>query len=162
MKLRILIVDDDIDFAESLADIIQLKGHGSYIANSGMDAIVQYSRKPFDLVLMDMKMPGLNGVQTFNGIRKIYSDARVTMMTGFAMETQLIQALQNGALSVLAKPIDINKLVGILDQANREQIILLVDDDEDFSSGLKDLSEVSPFFLSGQTKFCLVEAQTGI
>ncbi len=141
MKMSVLIVDDDLDFAESLAELIQIEGHSSHVSTSGVDAISQYSQKPFDLVLMDMKMPGMNGVEAFNGIRKEYGGAQVAMMTGFAVESQLSEALHNGALEILTKPIQINALDSLLEHTLKKQTVLLVDDDVDFSSSVKEILE---------------------
>ncbi|MGH7093684.1 MAG: response regulator, partial [Stellaceae bacterium] len=62
MKQRVLIVDDDVDHAESLADVLEMRGHPVELAHSGEEAIECFKAAEFDLVLLDVKLPGINGV----------------------------------------------------------------------------------------------------
>ena len=70
-KYRILLVDDDTDMTETLSDILQEMNFHVEIANNGFEAIERIKTSAFDLVLMDMKMPGINGAETFREIKKI-------------------------------------------------------------------------------------------
>ena len=94
---RVLIVDDDVDHAESLADVIEMRGHSVEMANSGEDGIAMFRARPFDFVLMDVKLPGINGVDTFLEFKKIRPDCKVMMMTGYSVEQLVAQAIAGGA-----------------------------------------------------------------
>jgi len=69
--MRILIVDDDHDFAESLSEVISIGGHVPIIARNGQQAIKIFKEEDIDLLLIDIKMPGINGVDTFKEVRRI-------------------------------------------------------------------------------------------
>jgi two-component system response regulator HydG len=113
-QLQILVVDDDVDNANSLAEIFEMQGHAVTTANSGRDAIRAYEQKNFDIAFMDIAMPGKNGVESFFEIRKFKPQARVYMMTGYSVEELVDEAIQNGALGVLHKPVDLNKVLSLL------------------------------------------------
>ena len=114
-KLRVFIVDDDIDFAESLAEVIAKRGHYVEWAHSGEDAVERFRDADFDIAFMDVKLPGMNGVESFIEIRKLKPDAKVMMMTGYSVEHLLLQAVESGALYVLHKPFDIDEVLDALD-----------------------------------------------
>jgi DNA-binding response OmpR family regulator len=111
MKRRILIVDDDRDHAESIADLVAMRGHDVEIAGSGEAGIAHFRENVFDLVLMDVKMPGMNGVDAFFELRKLRPDACVMMMTGFSVEQLVDRAVANGAIGTLRKPLAIPQLL---------------------------------------------------
>src|SRR5260370_22214654 len=83
---RVLVVDDDCDHAESLGDVIELRGHAAQLAYSGEEAIEYFRAGDFDFVLLDVKLPGINGVDTFLEMKKIRPTAQVMMMTGYSVE----------------------------------------------------------------------------
>ena len=74
-SLQILVVDDDYDFAESLAEVLEDRGHVITIANSGEEAIEVFNNDKFDLIFMDVKLPGMNGVESFLAIRAAHPTA---------------------------------------------------------------------------------------
>jgi two-component system, NtrC family, response regulator HydG len=105
-SLRILVVDDDVDNAHSLGELLELEGHSVRVVHSGEEAIHAAVREDFNLSFMDVVLPGLNGVESFIQIRRVRPQARVYMMTGYSVEELLTQALDGGALGVLEKPFD--------------------------------------------------------
>jgi CheY-like chemotaxis protein len=111
MSLHVLIVDDDRDHAESVADILEMRGYAIEIAGSGEAGVAKFSETAFDVVLMDVKMPGMNGVEAFFAIRQIKPDAQVVMMTGFSVEELVERAMNNGAIGTLRKPLVIPQLL---------------------------------------------------
>jgi two-component system, NtrC family, response regulator HydG len=113
-KLKILIVDDDVDNAESLSELFQLYGYDTSLVHSGEDAISAYMNSNFDVAFMDVMMPGKNGVESFLEIRKMKPTAKVIMMTGYSVEQLLQQAMDNGAIGVLSKPMDPNLALNML------------------------------------------------
>jgi len=102
---RVLVVDDDCDHAESLADVIEMRGHEARVANSGEEALDMFRNDDFDFVLLDVKLPGINGVETFLEMRKIRPTAQVMLMTGYSVEQLVAQAIEGGALGVLHKAV---------------------------------------------------------
>jgi DNA-binding response OmpR family regulator len=147
MKQRVLIVDDDVDHAESLADVLDMRGHSVELAHSGEEAIASFRSGEFDLVLLDVKLPGINGVETFLELKKIRPSARVMMMTGFSLEQLIAQAIENGALGVLYKPFAATELLATLGQVTVRGGILVADDDPDFVDSIVPILEAADYDL---------------
>lgn len=137
--LRVFVVDDDHDFAQSLANVISLDGHQVDTAFSGEEALRKSREQSFDVIFMDIRLPGMNGVESFIEIRQVRPETRVVMMTAFSVEELARQAIDNGALGVLSKPIDEEVVRDTLEAVLPAGIILVTDDDEDFLKSLRDM-----------------------
>ena len=136
MRNQILIDDDDRDHAESLADILETRGHRVELAYTGEDAIKRFTKADFDVVLMDVKLPGMNGVQTFFEFKRRRASARIVMMTGFSVEQLVAQAVDNGALGILRKPFSAADLLNAVESAKPRGIVLIADDDPLFTDSI--------------------------
>jgi len=112
----VLIVDDNEGLCETLSLILNKKGYTTTVANNGAKAISLVTVKPFDLILMDIKMPIMDGVEVHRRIKEIRSDAAVVMMTGFSVEELVQKALSEGALGILYKPLDIDKIIAFIEK----------------------------------------------
>lgn len=134
--LKILIADDDVDNAASLGELFEMEGHNTVVVHSGDAAVAAYKVNNFDLAFMDVMMPGKNGVESFLEIRKLCPNAKVYMMTGYSVEQLLRQATDNGAMGVLNKPIDIDKVSAALRDAGANGILVVAEDDPDFGNHL--------------------------
>jgi len=119
MKNNVLVVDDVKSIRLTLGGILGDEGYNVVLAEDGYQAIDAAKETPFDLVFMDIKMPGINGVQTFREIKKITPRAVVVMMTAYSVEDLIKEALEEGAYAVVYKPFDIEKIVNIIDSALR-------------------------------------------
>jgi len=137
--MRIFIVDDDIDFAESIAEVLEDTGYEVEIAHSGEEALKKIKEQDFDLTFMDVKMPGMNGVECFLEARKMKPDAKFVMMSAYSVEELLNHAIQEGALGVLHKPFDMERMLTILKENQRMPVVLVADDDPDFVSSIQDI-----------------------
>jgi CheY-like chemotaxis protein len=113
---KILIVDDNKEFCISLADIFEAKGYEVESRNSGQSAIDIVKEKSFDVILMDIKMPGMNGVEAFKQIKKISPRTAVIMITAYALEDLIKEALAEGAFGVLRKPCDVDKVLELIEE----------------------------------------------
>jgi len=113
---RIFVVDDDRDHAESIADILAMQGYEVEMAFTGEDAVRRFGESHFDLTLMDVKLPGMNGVEAFLALKQTRPDAHVIMMTGFSVEPLLSQALSSGAGGILHKPFAVTDLLSAVKQ----------------------------------------------
>ncbi len=121
-------VDDLKSSRLTLGGILEDGGHNVVLAENGYQAIEAAKQTSFDLVFMDIKMPGINGVQTFREVKKINPQAAVIMMTAYSVEDLVREALEEGAYAVVYKPFDIEHVVSIIEAALREMLILVVDD----------------------------------
>ncbi len=133
----VMIVDDDADLAESLAEMLVLQGHNVAVASNGQEAVERHRQGCFDITFMDVRMPVMNGVDSFFAIRALRPDAKVVLMTGYA-ESIVAKALAAGALGLLTKPFKIEELMDKLADATRP-IVLVADDDPDFAASLSEL-----------------------
>ena len=139
-KASILIVDDNISLCKTMSLILERKGYAVTIAEDGQEAVKEVKEKPFDMIFMDIKMPRLNGVEAYRGIKEIRPEAIVMMMTGFAVEDLVQEALKEGAYGIMYKPLDPEKIVTLIEEvraARRGALILVVDDDPGFCTTLR-------------------------
>ncbi len=124
LKVSILIVDDDASFRETLSAILDAKGYLVVDAGDGFEAIQRAKEMPFNFILMDIKMPGINGIETYKEIKKVRPEATVMMMTAYAVEDLVREALKEGASGVVYKPFDIEELVGVIEGTKKQLITL--------------------------------------
>lgn len=135
--LDILVVDDDLDLADAICEALEIAGHNPTAAGSGMEAIEKYCGQSFDITFMDVKLPDINGVEAFMAIRKMDSNARVVMMTGYRIEQLLALATDNGAIKVLRKPFAVEDILSTLQQVFPAGLVLVADDDPEFAESAK-------------------------
>jgi CheY-like chemotaxis protein len=114
---RILVVDDERGMRLTLADILRDRGCRVETAETGEQAVRLCAGNEFDMVLMDVRMPGIDGTEALRRIRKRRSDARVIMMTAYALEHLEREALALGAIAFLRKPLDVDALLELIDGA---------------------------------------------
>jgi two-component system response regulator HydG len=138
-KASILIVDDDKGMGETLLDIMEEIGYDADVAGDGFEAIEKAKNGDFDVILMDIKMPGMNGVQAFKEMRKILPEVNVVMMTAYAMEDLISEALQEGAYGVLYKPLEVEKVLNVVENLSSLGPILVIDDDPGVCEQLRDV-----------------------
>ena len=125
---NILVVDDLKGSRLTLRGVLEDEGHNVVLAENGYQAIEAAKHIPFDLIFMDIKMPGINGVQTFREVKKSNPQAAVIMMTAYSVEDLIREALEEGAYAVVYKPFDMEHIVSIIESALHRTLILVVDD----------------------------------
>jgi CheY-like chemotaxis protein len=112
--IRILVVDDNPDMAETLADILELKGFTVHAAASGAEALEILQDQPVDILLTDVKMPGMNGLELYRETRKLYPRLITIFMTAYSADELIQQGMAEGVKTILDKPLDMNFLVRLL------------------------------------------------
>jgi CheY-like chemotaxis protein len=113
-SLYILVVDDDSENAESLAEVFQMDDHKVRVVYSGQEAVDAYEREKFDLGFFDVMMPGKNGVDAFVEIKDKHPEAKVFFMTGYSADDLLKKAMAKGAMGIFGKPVDLPKVLDTL------------------------------------------------
>ena len=103
----VLLVDDEVDFVSVLAERLEARGLKVDTAGDGETALVKAREQAFDAILLDMAMPGMDGIQTLNGLLAINPDLQVILLTGQATLRQAVEAMKLGALDLLEKPVEI-------------------------------------------------------
>jgi len=131
-QTSVLVVDDNTDLADTFSQILKLRGYNVATAEDGISAVDKFKTRHFDVILMDIIMPKMNGVEAFRKIREIDPKARVILMTAYYEEEELRKARDEGVFSTVHKPIDIARLMELIKEATLNLPILIVDDDIDF------------------------------
>ena len=142
---RLLVVDDDVDFADSLADLMRAENFDVTVAYDGSAAVQVASREAFDLTLIDVQMPGKNGVDSLVEIRRNSPEARVVMMTGYSVPELLDRALAEGAAGVMYKPLNFDRIREIINHSSLPPVVLVADDDEDHVESLRAILEAEGY-----------------
>ena len=110
-KVNILIIDDEIDLCQSLSELLEgEEGYKVSIANSGEEGLAKITEEIPDLVLLDIKMPGINGVETLEKIKAIDKDTLVIMLTAYQTVDSAIKSMKLGAYDYITKPFEFEKL----------------------------------------------------
>jgi DNA-binding NtrC family response regulator len=120
----VLLVDDEPNFVTALAERLEARGLRVETAASGEGALERARARVFDAVLLDMAMPGLDGLETLRGLLAINPDQQVILLTGRATLQQGVEAMKLGALDLLEKPADIALLVTRIEDAARRRSAL--------------------------------------
>jgi DNA-binding NtrC family response regulator len=128
MAVRILVVDDEHSLRMTIAANLELEGFDVVEAENAEVALSLIKAQDFDLVLSDVRMPGMNGVDLFRHVHDLKPELPVILMTAFALEGLVQEALREGAFTLLPKPFDIAHLVAALSSAARGPTIVIVDD----------------------------------
>ena len=114
---EILIVDDDQSVATAFERFLKHEGHVCTLASSAEDALRLVGERDPDLVVMDIRMPGTDGLQALQQIRAVRPDMYVVMMTAYGTSQTSIDAIRGGAFEYLTKPLDLNQLRSVIDRA---------------------------------------------
>jgi len=109
-KIKVLMVDDEEQFRSTTSKILTRRGYATTIAGSGEEALDILNKSPQDVVILDVKMPGMNGHQTLAEIKKIDPDVPVIMLTGHGDLDSAKESLKHGASDYLNKPCEIDLL----------------------------------------------------
>jgi DNA-binding NtrC family response regulator len=117
MKIKILLVDDEKDFIESLAERLQLRNFDVTTALNGDDAINSVRKNEFDVIVLDVKMPGKSGIETLKEIKNINQLSQVIMLTGHATVESAIQGMKLGAYDYIMKPTVTEDLINLINKA---------------------------------------------
>jgi two-component system response regulator (stage 0 sporulation protein F) len=113
---RILVVDDEINMRETLADILIEEGFDVRTAETGEKAVKICKGEPFDAVLMDVRMPGIDGIEASRRIRRIHRDIRVIIMSAYSVDHLVRASPVEGIVAFLRKPLDAAEMLRLLDE----------------------------------------------
>ncbi len=135
-KARLLIVDDHVDLAENLAEILAEAGYHADIAETAEQALDCLSQTEYQGVITDFRLPGRSGVELLVELRRAGHTLPVVMVSAFADTEVVARAEQVGALEVLPKPVDFDRLFSLVAEFERgHSSVLVVDDNEDLAEG---------------------------
>lgn len=122
LQLKVLLVDDEQEFVTTLAERLELRGMNVEIATDGEAALSLFETDPPQVVVLDVMMPGLSGMEVLERIKAIDPKIQVILLTGHGATKDGIKGMQLGALDYLIKPIDIDELIEKLNEAAKNVI----------------------------------------
>jgi two-component system, NtrC family, response regulator HydG len=132
----VLIVDDEVDTCRNLSDILSDLGYDVDVAHDGPSALELVRQKMYDVALLDLKMPGMDGLTLYRKIKQMRAGTVAIIVTAYASSETATEALEAGAWQVLSKPVDIPQLLSRVDEAADQPLVMIVDDDQDLCENL--------------------------
>jgi DNA-binding response OmpR family regulator len=142
---KLLIVDDEVDTCENLSDILSDIGYAVDIAHDGLTALRLVEQNAYDVALLDLRMPGMDGLELYRRIKRISSGTLAIVVSAYAGSETARSILEAGAWRIVPKPVDTENLVGLVNEAARHPLVLLVDDDREFCENLWDVLRLNGF-----------------
>lgn len=115
--IKVLLVDDEEEFVQSLAERIQIREMGSDVALNGTEALSKLEEKLPDVMILDFKMPGIDGLAVLEQVKKAYPGVQVVMLTAHGTPEIEKKARKLGAFDYLQKPVPIDKLTRVIEKA---------------------------------------------
>lgn len=135
----ILVVDDEVDTCRNLSDILTDLGYQVDTAYDGPAALERIRRKSYDIALLDLRMPGMDGVTLYREMKKVCASTVAIIVTAYAGSEMAEEAMAAGAWQVMPKPVDFSKLLALVDEAVGQPLVMVIDDDRDLCANLYDL-----------------------
>jgi DNA-binding NtrC family response regulator len=121
--LKVLLVDDETEFLETLGKRLRKRNLRASEVGSGEEALRFLQESPADVVVLDVKMPGMDGIQTLREIKRLYPLVEVIMLTGHANMEVAVAGIELGAFDYLMKPVSIDELLYKLQDAYKKKTI---------------------------------------
>jgi len=120
-QIKVLIVDDEMEFASTLAARLQIRGYDAKSVYSAEDAIDFVRNDNPDVMLLDLRMPGMNGVHVLRTIRQFNESTQVIMLTGLGDSWESAEGMESGAFDCMMKPVDIEKIIVKINEAKNSK-----------------------------------------
>lgn len=115
-EIRVLLVDDEEDFVETLAERLELRGFAPAVAMNGRSALEQLEAHSPQIMILDLKMPGMSGLEVLRETKRRKPELPVVMLTGHGSDLERDEALASGAKTYLQKPVDIDSLSKLISE----------------------------------------------
>lgn len=125
IQARVLLVDDEKEFIDTLSKRLEVRGLKVNCANSGTEALDKLGKQQFDVIVLDLAMPGMGGLETLEKIKQNDPDAEIIMLSGQGTLKSGVEAMRLGAEDFLEKPVDLNELLEKISEAAEKRILVL-------------------------------------
>jgi two-component system response regulator HydG len=135
----ILVVDDERDIRENLRDILTDMGYTVDVAADGPEALAMVQARHYDVALLDLRMPGMDGLELYRRIKEVRACTVAIIVTAYASAETARDALQAGAWRIISKPVEIQSVLGLIGEALDQPVVLLIDDDVDLCRSMWDV-----------------------
>ncbi|WP_243439623.1 response regulator [Fundidesulfovibrio soli] len=120
---RLLLVDDEAEFIETLGKRLARRGLTVHLANSGQQALDIIGGNELDVVVLDVKMPGMDGIEALQKIKALKPDLEVLMLTAHANVEVAMRGMELGAFDYLMKPVELDELLYKIQDANKKKCL---------------------------------------
>jgi len=141
----ILVVDDEADTCANLSDIFTELGFHVDVAYDGPSALELIRKRPYDVALLDLKMPGMDGLELYHRIKELRADTVAMIVTAYTSDATARAALNAGAWRIIPKPVDPQNLLHLVEEAMDQPLVMIIDDDPDLCESLWDVFRENGF-----------------
>lgn len=125
LKAKVLLVDDEEDFLATLAERLATRGMKVSTATSGEEAVAKVEEQGFDLIILDLAMPGIDGLETLKRIKAKQPEAEIIILSGHGSIKTSIEAMKLGAEDFMEKPVNITELIDKISEAKDKRLLVL-------------------------------------
>lgn len=125
LKAKVLLVDDEKDFLATLAERLEIRGLKVNTVTSGEQAVAKAEKEGFDLIVLDLAMPGMDGLETLKRIKEKQPDAEIIILSGQGSIKTSIEAMKLGAGDFMEKPVKISDLLDKISEAKDKRLLVL-------------------------------------
>jgi len=125
LKAKVLLVDDEKEFCNMLSERLETRGLKVNAVLSGEEAVKQVEEQNFDAIILDLAMPGIDGLETLRRIKEKRPDLEILMLTGHGTVKSGIEAMKLGAEDFLEKPVDMKVLLEKISEAKHKHMLIL-------------------------------------
>ncbi|MEW6584568.1 MAG: response regulator [Nitrospirota bacterium] len=136
MKPNVLLVDDEEKFLDVLSQRLGVHDINAETATSGEEALVKMKNRNFDVIVLDLVMPGIGGIETLKRIRKENPEVQIIMLTGHGAVDKAVAAMKEGAIDFLEKPAEIGDLTDKIMKARDKKTLLVMKNIEEKVKGI--------------------------
>jgi DNA-binding NtrC family response regulator len=120
-QIKVLLIDDEVEFISALAERLRLRGYDARALSQAGDAMEIIKNEPPHVVLLDFRMPGMDGIEVLKIIKKINPSIEVIMLTGHGDTRSVEEGMKSGAFEYIMKPVDIGELIVKINQAKNKR-----------------------------------------
>jgi DNA-binding NtrC family response regulator len=125
MTEKVLLIDDEVDFLENLSERMRVRGMDVSTAQTTDNAIDAVESAEYDAIVLDLQMPGMNGIDMLKVIKERHPEMQVILLTGQATLEAGIEAMKLGAMDFMEKPADINSLTEKIKKAQAKKMLIV-------------------------------------
>jgi DNA-binding NtrC family response regulator len=125
MSEKVLLVDDEVDFLDTLSERMRTRGMEVATSSSGVEALKRVEKESYDVIILDLMMPGVDGLETLKILKEKKPDLQVILLTGQATVEKGIEAMKLGAMDFLEKPADLSQLTEKIKKAQAKKMLLV-------------------------------------
>jgi DNA-binding NtrC family response regulator len=118
---KVLLVDDEVEFASALAERLQMRDYDVQTASNGLEAMALFHGSPPDIVILDLRIPGMDGLEILKNIKIFDPTIEVLILTGHGDVESVAEGMKSGAYEYIMKPIDIGELTSKIDMAMKKR-----------------------------------------